>query len=103
MDKLQYDSLYKFLVSLGLIMIVFPVAALVYLLNSELILISQDELESLSDLSQKMLANRDELLLLLRCIFPWLAFAFIFVGIFFLVYGLYKWKQVQKNLDKKLD
>lgn len=39
MDKLQYDSLYKFLVSLGIILIALPIAALVYLLNSEPILI----------------------------------------------------------------
>ena len=35
MDKLQYDNLYKFLVSLGIVLIVLPVAALVFLFNME--------------------------------------------------------------------
>lgn len=103
MDKLQYDSLYKFLVSLGLIMIVLPIAILAYLLNSKLILISQDEFESLSQLSQQMITNRDKLLTFLKCIFPWFAGLFILIGVGLLIYGLLKWKTVQKNLDKKLD
>ena len=52
MDKLQYDSLYKFLVSLGIILIALPIAALVYLLNSEPILISQSDFDALSEYSQ---------------------------------------------------
>lgn len=103
MDKLQYDSLYKFLVSLGLIMIALPVAVLAYLLNGELILINQDDFESLSQLSQQMITNRDKLLVVLRCIFPWFAGLFILTGTGLLIYGLLKWKEVQKNLDKKLN
>ena len=103
MDKLQYDSLYKFLVSLGLIMIALPIAVLAYLLNSEPILINQHDFESLSQISQQMLTNRDKLLVILRYIFPWFAGLFILVGIALLIYGLSKWQDVQKNLDKKLD
>lgn len=103
MDKLQYDSLYKFLVSLGLIMVALPVAVLAYLLNGELILISQDEFESLSKLSQQMISNRDKLLVILRYIFPWFSGLFILAGVGLLIYGLWKWKDIQKNLDKKLD
>lgn len=102
MDKLQYDSLYKFLVSLGLIMIALPIAVLAYLLNSELVLINQEDFETLSQLSKQMLTNREKLLVLLRCIFPWFAVIFIILGMVLLAYGLYKWRQVQMNLDIKL-
>lgn len=84
-------------------MIALPVAVLAYLLNSELILINQNDFESLSQISQQMLTNRDKLLVILRCIFPWFAGLFILVGVALLIYGLCKWKEVQKNLDKKLD
>lgn len=84
-------------------MIALPVALLAYLLNGELILINQDDFESLSQLSQQMITNRDKLLMVLRCIFPWFTGLFILTGTGLLIYGLLKWKKVQKNLDKKLD
>ena len=61
MDKLQYDNLYKFLVSLGIVLIIVPVAALAFLLNMEPLLISQVDYDSLSDFSLQMIANRNEI------------------------------------------
>lgn len=103
MDKLQYDSLYKFLVSLGIILISLPIAALVYLLNSEPILISQADFNSLSEYSQQVIGHRESMTSYFIDIFPWFCTIFICFGIFFLSYGIYKWTSVQKNLDKKLD
>lgn len=103
MDKLQYDSLYKFLVSLGLILIALPIAALVYLLNGEPILISQTAFSELSEYSQQLIGYRNSLTAHFVNIFPWLGAIFICIGTFLLVYGIYKWKAVQNNLDKKLN
>lgn len=103
MDKLQYDSLYKFLVSLGIILIALPIAALVYLLNSEPILISQSDFDALSEYSQQMIGHRDSITTYFIDIFPWFGGIFICLGVLFLGYGIYKWTSVQKNLDKKLD
>lgn len=103
MEKLQYDSLYKFLVSFGIILIALPLAALVYLLNSELILISQADFDALSEYSQQMIWHRDYITTCFTNIFPWFSVIFICLGVFFLGYGIYKWTSVQKNLDKKLD
>lgn len=44
MDKLQYDSFYKFLVSLGMLLITLPVLAFLYVLNMDCKLISQSEI-----------------------------------------------------------
>ena len=41
MEKLQYDSFYKFLVSLGVILIALPIVALVFVVNGEILLLSQ--------------------------------------------------------------
>lgn len=59
MDKLQYDSLYKFLVSLGVVLIALPIAAFVFIANSATLIISQAEYESLSEYSIQDLEQRE--------------------------------------------
>lgn len=103
MDKLQYDNLYKFLVSLGIVLIVLPPAASVFLFNMEPILISQADYDLLSDFSLQMLATRNELISYFISIFPWFAGSLICIGIVVLLIGIFKWAGLQKNLDKKLD
>lgn len=103
MDKLQYDSLYKFLVSLGVIFVALPVAAFVYLLNSEPVLISQSDFDELSEYSWQMIEYKDSMTTFCIDAFPWFCGISICFGVFFLGYGICKWKSVQKNLDKKLD
>lgn len=103
MDKLQYDSLYKFLVSLGIILITLPIAALAYLLNRAPVLISQTDFNELSEYSQQIIEYRNSLTAYFVDIFPLFAFIFICLGVFSLGYGICKWNAVQKNLDKKLD
>lgn len=101
MDKLQYDNLYKFLVSLGIVLIIVPVAALAFLLNMEPLLISQVDYDSLSDFSLQMIANRNEITSYFISVFPQFAVAFIVAGVGVLIIGIVKWVGLQKNLDKK--
>lgn len=101
MDKLQYDNLYKFLVSLGIVLIILPVAALVFLLNMEPILISQVEYDSLSEFSLQMIANRNEITSYFISVFPRFAVGLIVAGVGVLIIGIVKWAGLQKNLDKK--
>jgi len=103
MSKLEYDNLYKFLVSLGIVLIVFPVAVLVYLFGIEPILISQLEYDELSAFSLQMLENRNRLTSFFISAFPWIAGILMFAGVVLLVCGIIKWVELQKKLDKKLD
>lgn len=103
MNKLEYDNLYKFLVSLGIVLIVLPFAALFYFYNSNPILISQTEYDSLSSYTLQLINSRNELLSTFIKVFPWVAVVFILLGFVSLVYGIIKWFGVQKKLDKKLD
>lgn len=103
MNKLEYDNLYKFLVSLGIVLIVLPFAALFYFYNSNPILISQIEYDSLSTYTIQLINSRNDLLSAFIKVFPWVAAAFILLGAVSLVYGIIKWFGVQKKLDKKLD
>ena len=70
MDKLQYDSFYKFLVSLGLILLALPFAALIFLFYVDPILISQVEYDALSEFSLQMIENRNELVSMAISVFP---------------------------------
>lgn len=103
MDKLQYDSLYKFLVSLGLVLIVLPFAALIYLFNVDPILISQIEYDALSEYSLQMIANRNELIVTAIKVFPTVGAISFVLGIFLAAIGFINWNRNQKKLDKKLD
>lgn len=97
MSKLEYDNLYKFLLSLGIVLIVFPVAVLVYLLGIEPILISQLEYDELSAFSLQMLENRNRLTSFFILTFPWIAGILMFAGVVLLVCGIIKWVELQKS------
>lgn len=103
MSKLEYDNLYKFLVSFGIILIILPFAALFYFYNSSPILISQTEYDSLSAYTLELINSKNEILSIFTKVFPWIAIVFILLGIASLFYGIIKWFGVQKKLDKKLD
>lgn len=103
MSNLEYDNLYKFLVSLGIILIALPVAILIFLFNMEPILISQIEFDSLSTFSLQMVQQREQLTSCFVIVFPWVAIILTLLGLSLLIFGIYKWVDVQKNLDKKLD
>jgi hypothetical protein len=57
MDKLQYDSFYKFLVSLGMLLITLPVLAFLYVLNMDCKIISQSDYDNLSQISIQRIQN----------------------------------------------
>lgn len=103
MDKLQYDSFYKFLVSLGLILLALPFAALIFLFYVDPILISQVEYDALSEFSLQMIENRNELVSMAISVFPVVSAVAFFASPFCLLFGLIGWYKNQKRLDKKLD
>lgn len=59
MDKLQYDSFYKFLVSLGIVLITLPIFVLLYILNADYILISQNDYNNLSAISLQSIKTHE--------------------------------------------
>ena len=103
MDKLQYDSLYKFFISLGIVMIALPLAVGAYLITSDPILISQAEYDALSQYSKQVLVYKEMVTSMLQNIYPWLAPIFILLGVALICHGIIKWRPVQNNIDKKLN
>ena len=101
MDKLQYDSFYKFLVSLGVILIALPVVALVFVINGETLLLSQVEYDSLSAFSLESIHQREQLY---DFIISWLPLAtkiLIPIGFVLVLIGGIKWYLIQLQLDEQ--
>lgn len=102
MNNLQYDSFYKFLVSLGVVLIALPLGFLFYLLNIDQLLISKSEYENLSSLSLHSLEQHHNLLSAITSVSPFILIPLIVIGIALIIIGGRKWYGLQKELDKQL-
>lgn len=101
-DKLKYDSFYKFLVSLGIILITLPFAGLIYISNFKVTLIDEEEYKNLSDYSVSSLEYKQRLYELLDKYFPKMIPVFLILGVIFLLLGGIHWFIMQRELDKQL-
>ncbi len=102
MDKLQYDSFYKFLVSAGTILIVAPILGAYYFLcNSRDLIIDKVELDSLTDSSVQLLHQREALLSFVLKYIPWVCLVLFSIGLICLIYGGIKWRKIQLELDEQ--
>lgn len=106
MDKLQYDSFYKFIVSVGIVLIVAPLFCLHYLVSGSYdIIMTQEEANNLSEISSDFLSIKIQYVQNIFKYLPIICIVFIIVGVIFTFWGCLKWLQIQKTLDKitKLD
>ena len=102
MNELQYDSFYKFLVSAGVVLIAAPLFGLYYVLcNGNQILISQADFDALSETSSQFVRQRDQILLYVLRVLPYILIALILLGLICLIYGGIKWRNIQKELDEQ--
>ena len=106
MDNLQYDSFYKFIISVGIVLIVAPLFYLHYLVSGSYdIMISQEEANNLSQISSDFLSIKIQYIHAIFEYLPIVCLVSISIGIFFTLWGSLKWLHIQKTLDKitKLD
>lgn len=103
MEKLQYDSFYKFLISLGILLILSPCFFIYFFLSfSDKMFISNAQLVEMSSTSLVLLNKRDDLLLFVIKWVPLFFIFLLFVGIFLFFYGAIKWRTLQKEYDKQI-
>ena len=103
MNKLQSDSFYKFLVSAGIILIIFPIIALGFFFNSEILILSQNEFDNLSEHSLRAICQKENILHFIITIFPFVACGLFLFGVGLLIYGCYKWSKIQNHLDEQVE
>lgn len=101
MDKLQYDSFYKFIVSVGVILIVAPLFCLHYLVSGSYdIIMTEEEANNLSQISSEFLNIKIQYVQSIFKYLPIVCLIFIGIGIIFTFWGCFKWLQIQKTLDQ---
>ena len=101
MGNMNYDSFYKFLVSLGIILVILPWTVLMFLTtNSFDLQITEVDLAQYTQTAQKVIALRQSLPLLVQEKYTWWIIGGISIfGIFLILYGLRKWYELQKIDD----
>lgn len=104
MDKLRYDSFYKFLVSIGILLVAAPFITVYKLFTGSFdIIISNQEYLALSSISLNYIQHRVNLMKIIFVIMPYILIAFIIIGFFLIIWGGKKWYKIQKKLDEKVD
>lgn len=102
MEKLQYDSFYKFLVSLGVILIALPIVALVFVVNGDILLLSQVEYENLSAFSLESIQQREQLYDFIVAWLPLATKILLPIGFVLIIVGGIKWYLIQLQLDEQI-
>lgn len=106
MNKISFESRYKFIVSLGIILLISPFVT-IYTLSemSKDMLITNNLLNELNETSIKILEKKQEIYIKLLSSYSLYIFLFIIfiIGGILLVAGLYEWGKFQKQEYHKLD
>lgn len=102
MEKLQYDSFYKFLVSLGVILITLPIFAWVFIVNKETLLLSQVEYDRLSAFSLECIQQREQLYDYIADRLPFAIRILMPTGCILIIVGCLKWRLMQLQLDEQI-
>lgn len=100
-DKLQYDSFYKFLVSIGLVLFLSPLFGLYYFVSGSYdIMISQTDLNNLSSISSTLINIKADFIKKTYQLFPCACLILVVIGLIFIFIGCKEWYNIQKTLDK---
>ena len=105
MEKLKYDSLYKFIVSIGIVIIILPFIFIFSLLNNnDIILVKENDINQLTNTAKDIILleqNYKYIILSNPIIFTVIVLIFFIVGFLIVWYGIIQWKdKVQKYEDK---
>ena len=102
MENINYDSFYKFLASLGLILIAIPFTVVLFLFTDSFNLqISEIDLVGYTQTAQDVIRLKQSMPLLIEKWYVWLIFVIFFiVGIELICIGLKNWYKMQKVEDK---
>ncbi|MBY6836547.1 hypothetical protein FDG50_03255 [Clostridium botulinum] len=104
MKYLEFDSLYKFIISIGIIFILSPFVIFYLLFNKNIdLLISKSEFDKLTQTSQEIVDIKQNLFLNIINSNKYyiLAFSMVVLGILLIGFGIYGWKKAQGQVDLK--
>ena len=105
MEKLNYNSLYKFIVSIGIGIMVLPFIFLFGILNNnEFVIIKESEINQLTNTAKAIIyleQNYKYAVLSNPVVILIIVIIFIIIGLIIVIYGVIQWNnKVQKHEDK---
>lgn len=104
MSKLEYDNFPKFIVSLGIVLFVFPIILMHFFMQENTVLIvTEQELSQLTPVAKQAILAKQQLGLFITDNMLWISITFVMVGIALLVLGCKMWYSHQKKIDAKQD
>lgn len=98
-----FDDAYKFLCSIGLILIALSVTIPYIFLGSELDVSSLKVLEDYTETQSKIVESRANFLLYIFSSVKVISIGMFVIGLVTLSFGFYKWMKRQEQVDKKFD
>lgn len=105
LQAIQFGSLYKFFVSIGIVLMLSPFGMFfLFISNHDLLLLERSEIELLTNTAQEAIHRQQNILNLVShpAFFPAIFLISTLGGIFLLLYGFRGWKKVQMLEDQKL-
>jgi hypothetical protein len=104
LGNLQYTTFYKFLVSLGLVLVALGVSIPWLLLHESFdLLVRRSDLERLTPLAQETIRHRQAIVHASSLIAPWASIALVLSGLSLIVFGVLRWRHRQEVMDKTED
>ena len=104
MDKPDFSSFYKFIVSIGVIIFVFSIALPWFFLQESFdTAIKRNEISELTNTAQQLVAIRQTTGLWLISNVVWFSVITGLIGVLLIVFGLVVWHQRQRVIDQKED
>ena len=104
MQKIEYGDLYKFLVSVGVILIGFAVLIPYFYLKEDFgLCVPQSDMARFEPEVRQIIRTKQQLLLRVQNYVPYLSLAMFATGILSVAAGLYKWSRRQRQADAKFD
>jgi len=101
MEKLQYDSFYKFIVSVGVLLMVAPFFLLHFWMSGTYDLeITQQDLEALAPSAAELLSMKLDCVNMVLSKLPIALLTIEIVGVGLFIWGCRKWYSIQKYLDR---
>lgn len=96
MEKINYESLYKFFVSIGVALIALPFVVVGLMYGIEPTLISQDDYNNLSQYSKDELSSRESIRSFFANNYKLIIAVFVIIGIAFITIGIIQWIKAHK-------
>lgn len=105
MEKVKYDSLYKFIVSIGMLIIISPFVFMYNVLSkNDIINISENQINEMTNTSQEIIKMEQQykyIILKNMNIYIYISMFIIFIGLIIIIYGIIKWKNNVQELEDK--